>query len=78
MRLCGLGNFPGAKGNTEESVLAGSNSEEGRLLSVTLMGKKTKHLPLSKLTLVLSLSFTLKLHVFRSTEALLIGEMEPS
>ena len=77
MRLCGLGNFPGAKGNTE-SVLAGSTSEEGRLLSVTLMGKKTKHLPLSKLTLVLSLSFTLKLHVFRSTEALLIGEMEPS
>lgn len=78
MRLRGLGNSPEQR-ETLRGVSPGRKQFGGG--PVTLRdsyGKKTKHLPLSKLTLVLSLSFTLKLHVFRSTEALLIGEMEPS
>lgn len=79
MRLRGLGNSPERR-ETHRGVSPVSPGPKqfggGRVTLRNSCGKETKHLPVSELTLVQSLSFTLKLHVFGNTEALLIGETD--
>lgn len=78
MRLRGLGKSPERR-ETHRGVSPGPKQFGGSRVTLRdSCGKETKHLPVSELTLVQSLSFTLKLHVFGNTEALLIGETDQS